>query len=100
MSSRRPAALTECRASSAFLLKWLRNLVYFRIMKEINVHEAKVGLSKYLRAVEKGETVRICRRNRPIAELHPVRQPRSRQRPVGLAKGRFTVPEDFFEPLP
>ena len=39
----------------------------------INIHEAKVGLSKYLHAVEAGETIVLCRRNIPIAEIHAVR---------------------------
>ena len=69
-------------------------------MSKINVHEAKVHLSRYLDRAAKGEIVTICRRNVPVAELRPVVRPDVRPRPVGLAKGSFTVPESFFEPLP
>ena len=69
-------------------------------MIRINIHDAKTHLSRYLAALQPGETIVICRRNQPIAEIHPV-QPRSTQpRPVGLAKGQFIVPSTFFDPLP
>ena len=42
----------------------------------INIHEAKAKLSEYLDAVAGGETVIICKRNRPIAELWAVEQKR------------------------
>lgn len=66
----------------------------------VNVVEAKAGLSRLLARVKRGETVIICNRNRPVAELRPVRAPRSRPRPLGLARGSFVVPDTFFEPLP
>ena len=66
----------------------------------VNVVEAKGILSKLLARVEKGETVTICRHNRPVAELRPVRTPRKQPRPLGLARGSFVVPDSFFEALP
>lgn len=69
-------------------------------MLSINVHEVKAHLSEYLARVEAGERVVICRRNTPIAELRPVPPRRTRRRPVGLAKGAFTLEPNFFEPLP
>ncbi len=68
-------------------------------MKYVNVHEAKARLSEYLARVETGETVVICRRNRPIAELRALAPTRIEPRPIGLAKGLFEVPESFSEPL-
>jgi len=47
----------------------------------------------------RGETILICRRNVPAAELRPVPKPRRTRRPIGLVPG-FTVPASFFEPLP
>ena len=35
----------------------------------VNTHEAKSNLSALLRAVEEGAVVRICRNDKPIAEL-------------------------------
>lgn len=69
-------------------------------MKKVNIQEAKTHLSRYLDRVENGETIVICRRNEPIAEIKRVRQPRAKPRPLGLAKGTFRVPPSFFEPLP
>jgi prevent-host-death family protein len=69
-------------------------------MLKVNIHEARVHFSRYLRQVERGETILICKRNDPIAELRPFFAPRNRPRPIGLAKGTFTVPLSFFEDLP
>lgn len=68
-------------------------------MKTANVHEVKAHLSEYLARVEAGETVLICRRNRPIAELRPVAAARKAPRPIGLAEGSVKVLPAFFEPL-
>jgi prevent-host-death family protein len=70
-------------------------------MLSINIHEAKAKLSEYLAAVEAGETVQICRRNVPVAEIVPLRQPRKSPRPIGLAcDSNYEIPASFFEPLP
>ncbi|HSE96613.1 MAG TPA: type II toxin-antitoxin system prevent-host-death family antitoxin [Methylomirabilota bacterium] len=69
-------------------------------MIRLNVHEAKAHLSRYLARVAAGETVLICNRNVPVAELRPVPARRTRKRPIGLAKGRLVVPPAFFDPLP
>jgi prevent-host-death family protein len=73
---------------------------YLTMSKHVNLFEAKAHLSKLLDKVEAGETVVICRRNKPIAELRPVpptgvAEPRS----IGLAKGDGHVLPSFFEPL-
>lgn len=41
-------------------------------MRNIGAFEAKTHLSELLVAVEAGETVRITRRGKPVAELRPV----------------------------
>lgn len=70
-------------------------------MIRINVHEAKTHLSYYLTKLKKnGETIIVCNRNQPIAEIRPVPSPLTGKRPIGLAKGKFSVPSAFFEPLP
>ena len=70
-------------------------------MIEININEAKAKLSEYLAAVEAGETVTICRRNIPVAEIVPVTQARNQPRPIGLACDAGTgLPDSFFDPLP
>jgi prevent-host-death family protein len=65
----------------------------------VNINEVKAKLSEYLDAVSRGERVLICNRNRPVAELAPVRQQRTEPRPIGGAKG-VVVHQSFFEPLP
>jgi prevent-host-death family protein len=66
----------------------------------VNIFEAKAKLSEYLDLAAGGERVLICKRNRPVVELHAVESARSTPRPVGLGRGRMTVPPSFFEPLP
>ena len=68
-------------------------------MIKVNVAEAKARLSTYLNRVERGETVVLCRRNVPIAEIRPLPRLPRRERPVGIDRG-MRVPDSFFEPLP
>ena len=68
-------------------------------MKKVNLYQAKAQLSALVDRVAEGETVVICRRNVPAAELRPVAKPRRTRRPIGLVKG-FSVPPSFFESLP
>ncbi|MSQ18250.1 MAG: type II toxin-antitoxin system Phd/YefM family antitoxin [Betaproteobacteria bacterium] len=69
-------------------------------MISINIHEAKTQLSKYLAKLRPGESLLICKRNVPVAELRALPRQASKPRPIGLAKAEFSVPESFFEPLP
>jgi prevent-host-death family protein len=69
-------------------------------MKKINIHTAKTHLSQYIEEVEHGETILLCKRNQPVAEIRPLAAHRHKPRSIGLAKGKFTVPASFFEELP
>lgn len=64
----------------------------------INMHEAKTQLSKLIERACQGEEVVIARDGTPVARLVPIRQ--LRDRPMGIYAGRFSVPEDFNDPLP
>jgi prevent-host-death family protein len=66
---------------------------------EVNIHEAKTHLSKLLQRVALGEEVIIAKAGKPVARLVAIKD-RKRKRPLGLAKGEFTVPDDFDDPLP
>jgi len=66
----------------------------------LNIHEAKAHLSKYLAKLEKGETILLCRRNQPIAEIRPISPKRNKLRPIGLDEGKIKLGPEFFEPLP
>lgn len=69
-------------------------------MIRLNIHEAKTHLSRYLKELERGETILLCRRNVPVAEIRQLPPAPEGRRPIGLAKGQLTVPPSFFEPLP
>ena len=67
---------------------------------QVSIDEMKQHLPIYLQRVEAGETLVIVRAGRPIAEIKPVVSPSKRLRPFGLCARKFTVPDDFDEPLP
>ena len=64
------------------------------------MHDAKTHLSRYLAELEPGETLVLCNRNQPVAELRLIRRKAPGKPRVGVAKGVFAVPDSFFEPLP
>ena len=69
-------------------------------MIKVNIHQAKTHLSEYLDRVATGETIILCKRNIPIAEIRPLPQPRQAKRPIGLAKNKLKIPKSFLKPLP
>jgi len=69
-------------------------------MIRLNIHEAKTHLSKYLDRLAKGETIVLCKRNTPVAEIRPLLPARTAQRPIGLARGKLRISKKFFAPLP
>jgi prevent-host-death family protein len=66
-------------------------------MTSINVHQAKTHLSRYREAVETGaeKEVVIARNGRPVAKLVPIDAAPRRPVRLGLAKGKFRLPDDF-----
>ena len=86
-----------CRTSNR-LIDLAKNLVYIEAM-EVNIHEAKTHLSRLLERVALGEEVIIAKAGTPVAMLVPVKG-RKKKRALGSAKGEFTVPDDFNDPLP
>lgn len=81
-------------------------------MTTIGLEEMQRDLLCYLWQVEQGETVVVTRAGQPVAEIRPASRPDSddtapdeaaqneKLRPIGLAAGEFTVPDDFDAPLP
>ena len=67
-------------------------------MAMVNVHEAKTNLSRLLSQVEAGEDVVIARSGKPVARLVPFQPLGKRQ--FGSWKGRITLDDSFFDPLP
>ncbi len=74
-------------------------MVHNRPMIRVNVAAAKARLSQYLASVERGETVILCRRNVPVAEIRPLPKPLTQPRPIGTDPD-LVVPDSFFDPLP
>ena len=78
-------------------------MTYYEIMTNININEIKAHFSSCLARVGSGETIIVCKRNVPIAEIKPIAATPSNKRPVGLAGKEypdFQIGGDFFEPLP
>lgn len=70
-------------------------------MIQINIHDVKTHLSKYIKLLISGEEILLCKHNIPIAKIVPISKTASGlKRPIGLAKGEFEVPKSFFDPLP
>ena len=69
-------------------------------METVNIHQAKTNLSRLLSRVELGEEIIISNRGIPIAKLVPFQVSSNRRSSLGLDRGRFTVPDDFDDPLP
>jgi prevent-host-death family protein len=65
----------------------------------VNVHAAKTNLSRLIEQACAGEEVIIARNSQPVVKLVPVGHYRPR-RVFGSMRGKFTVPPEFFEPLP
>lgn len=69
-------------------------------MIRVNIHEAKTQLSRLIGQIEAGETVLVCRRHVPVAEIRALPRPEDTPRPIGLAADSFKVPDSFFDELP
>ena len=64
-------------------------------MEAINMLDAKTQLSRLVDAVETGreDEIVIARNGRPVARLVPIERARAVR--LGVAKGRFEVPDDI-----
>lgn len=66
-------------------------------MIKLNLNEVKTQFSKYIDLVEGGETVVVCKRNIPIAEIRRIEKPKKKTPELGWAEGASEVPADFNE---
>lgn len=71
-------------------------------MLKVNMHQAKTHLSRYAKRVQSGETIILCDRNKPIAEMRPL-SPKlaaaaSHQRPLGFDDGRISLGNEWDSP--
>ena len=67
---------------------------------EVSVADAKNKLPELIKAVEGGESVTICRRGMPVADLVPTKA-NARQEPrFGTLRGRVTIHDpDWWKPM-
>lgn len=65
-------------------------------MTQVNMLEAKTDLSKLVRLLEtrQEEVILIARNGTPVVEMKLVQESPVSKR-IGIAKGRFHLPEDF-----
>ena len=66
---------------------------------EVSIHEGKTHLSRLLERVAMGEEIVIAKAGHPVAKLVAIKPSRPRFK-LGSAKGEFTVPDNFNDPLP
>ena len=69
-------------------------------MTTVTVRKAKTDLSKLLKRVEAGEEIIIARGGKPIAKLTPAEPQAKKSRGYGAWRGKFSLPDNVFEPLP
>ena len=65
-------------------------------MTQVNMLEAKTDLSRLVRLLETGqeEVILIARNGMPVVQM-TLAQKKSVNRRIGVAKGKFTVPDAF-----
>jgi antitoxin (DNA-binding transcriptional repressor) of toxin-antitoxin stability system len=70
-------------------------------MKRVNIADAKAHLSEYMRDVKRGETIIICERNVPIAEMkaYDPAQEVPRKRILGRWDGLMEIDDSVFAPM-
>jgi prevent-host-death family protein len=66
---------------------------------KLNLHEVKDQFSKYIEMVESGQTIVVCKRNIPVAEIRPIEKKEKRIPVLGSAAGRGKILKTFDEPL-
>ena len=69
-------------------------------MRQMNVLEAKTNFSKIIAMLERKEEkeVIIARAGKPVAKVVLYDKPKTFDDIFGIAKGKFTIPDDFDEP--
>lgn len=70
----------------------------FPAVLKVNIHEAKTHLSRYAKRVKAGETILLCDRNQPFAEIRPYgktgpKKPAKRR--MGMDEGKGILTDDW-----
>ena len=65
-------------------------------MQTINIHEAKMHLSRLVEQAAKGEPFVIAKAGKPLVKVMALNAPETGQRRrLGFMAGQITVPDDF-----
>lgn len=78
------------------------NLTYYLVMLKYNLSEAKAHFSKVMETVEAGETVTLCKRNKPVARVVPIEEEpvfKKHKTKIGCFKGQIKIHGDLTEPV-
>ena len=72
-------------------------------MLKVNIHEAKTHLSRYAKRVKAGETIVLCDRNKPFAEIRPfgkraAKSAKPAKRRMGMDEGKKLWTDDWDSP--
>lgn len=70
-------------------------------MLKVNIHQAKTRLSRYAKRVKAGETIMLCDRNQPFAEIRPLGKSAARpkrKRRMGQDVGKVLWTDDWDSP--
>lgn len=62
-------------------------MAYYEGMNKANIQDLKKDLAKFVRRIESGETLILCKRNLPIAEIKPFNKKIVGRRAFGKYKG-------------
>ncbi|MEM9597473.1 MAG: type II toxin-antitoxin system prevent-host-death family antitoxin [Acidobacteriota bacterium] len=68
-------------------------------MREVNLHYAKIHLSRLVDAAVAGEEILIAREGKPLVRLTPVEPPKQR-RTLGQDEGKIWIADNFDDPVP
>lgn len=66
-------------------------------MRTVNMHQAKTHLSRLVARAAKGEPFIIAKAGKPMVKVVALtgRAAKKKVSPIGFARGKFTVPDDF-----
>lgn len=65
----------------------------------VDIHAARTNLSRLIEQACAGEEVVIARDSEPVVRLVPVERQQPRRK-FGAMMGRYSLPNEFFDPLP
>ena len=63
-------------------------------MRTVNLHEARIHLSRLVEAAARGEPFIIARAGKPLVKVVALDAPEAKHR-IGFLAGRISVPDDF-----